>query len=83
MEHTACPGQLNLIHGRNDSGTVRLEYAASSMAGKPQFSLTMDGAQVFPPMTEEGQGTPSRRLVVSRQLGRRHAVCPAALRNPG
>lgn len=63
MEHTACPGQPNLIHGQNDSGTVRLEYAASSVAGKPRFSLTMDGVQVFPPTTEPVPGGEDRTQI--------------------
>jgi len=60
MEHIACPGQPNLIHGQDDRGTVRLEYAASSIAGRPRFSLTIDGTQVFPPTTDPAPGGEDR-----------------------
>ena len=36
-------GPPNLISCHNDGGTVRLHYAASSIGGIPQFTLTMDG----------------------------------------
>lgn len=43
------PESPNLIACTNDRGTVELEYAASSLSGDPQFSLTIDGQQLFPP----------------------------------
>jgi hypothetical protein len=45
------PNQPNLVSCQNDRGTVELEYAASSLSGEPQFLLTIDGEQVFPPTT--------------------------------
>jgi hypothetical protein len=56
MENTALSGQPNVIHGQNDRGTVQLDYSASSIAGTPLFSLTIDGTQVFPPTTEPVPG---------------------------
>jgi hypothetical protein len=44
-------GPSNLISYRNDDGTVTLQYAASSIAGTPQFSLTINGEPLFPPTT--------------------------------
>jgi hypothetical protein len=41
--------QPNLIVCTNESGTVALTYAASSLTGQPQFSLILDGEPLFPP----------------------------------
>jgi hypothetical protein len=39
----------NLISCTNKGNTVALMYAASSLTGKPQFSLIVDEEQLFPP----------------------------------
>jgi hypothetical protein len=41
--------QPNLIACTDADKTVTLTYAASSIIGKPQFALTVDGEQLFPP----------------------------------
>jgi hypothetical protein len=41
--------QPNLISCTNESKTVDLTYAASSIIGKPQFFLIVDEEQLFPP----------------------------------
>ena len=41
--------QPNLIACTDADKTVTLTYAASSIIGQPQFFLTVDGTQLFPP----------------------------------
>lgn len=41
--------QPNLIACTDEHKTVALTYATSSIQGKPQFALTVDGNQLFPP----------------------------------
>jgi hypothetical protein len=42
--------QPNLMTCTNKGNSVALMYAASSLTGKPQFSLIVDEEQLFPPL---------------------------------
>ena len=45
----ATSPQPNLMTCTNKGNTVALLYAASSLTGRPQFSLIVDEEQLFPP----------------------------------